>query len=83
MNYIFSFSSRNSALRFKDAVTALGGKTKLINAPIKSGYGCSLAVKCSDYELCQNVLNCGHYAALREIYEYDGVTYKSLYRHNL
>lgn len=80
MNYIFSFSSRNSAIRFCDAVAAVGGRAKLINAPIESGSGCGLAVKCNDYKLCQNVLNCGHYGYLREIYEYDGQTYKSLYR---
>lgn len=79
MNYIFSFSSRNSALRFADAVAAVGGKVKLINAPM-NGSGCGLAVRCSDYKLCQSVLNCGHYVALREIYEYDGQTYKSLYK---
>ncbi|MCH5155697.1 MAG: DUF3343 domain-containing protein [Clostridiales bacterium] len=80
MNYIFSFSSRNSALRFYDAVIAAGGKAKLTNAPIASGTGCGLAVKSNDYHLCQNVLNFGHYNYLREIYEYDGQTYKSLYR---
>lgn len=80
MSYIFSFTSRNSALRFCDAVAAVGGRVKLVNAPIESGTGCGLAVQCGDYKLCQSVLNCGHYGALREIYEYDGYTYKSLYR---
>ena len=80
MSYIFSFSSRNSAIRFLDAVTASGGRAKLVNAPIGNGSGCGLAVKCGDYTLCQTVLNCGHYTALRDIYEYDGQTYKSLYR---
>ena len=79
MNYFFSFSSRNSAIRFCDAVIASGGKAKLVNAPV-NGSGCTLAVKCNDYHLCQNVLNFGHYCNLREIYEYDGQTYKSLYR---
>ena len=78
MDYIFSFSSRNSALKFADAVNTMGGKTKLVNAPVNHA-GCGLAVKCNDYNLCQNVLNCGHYAALREIYSYDGQTYKMLY----
>lgn len=82
MNYIFSFSSRNSALRFCDAVTAMGGRAKLVNAPIESGTGCGLAVRCDNYTMCQNVLNCGHYACLREIYEFDGQTYKSLYKQN-
>lgn len=80
MNYIFAFYSRNSALRFCDAVEAMGGRAKLVNAPISSGSGCGLAVKCSDYALCQSVLNGGYYSNLREIYEYDGQTYKSLYR---
>ena len=79
MNYIFSFSSRNCALRFSDAVVAAGGRAKLVNAPVKNGSGCGLAVSCSDYKLCQDVLNYGHYANLRDIYEYDGQTYKSLY----
>ena len=79
MNYIFSFSSRNSAIRFLDAVIASGGKAKLVSAPV-NGSGCSLAVKSPDYHLCQNVLNCGYYTNLRNIYEFDGQTYKSLYR---
>lgn len=79
MNYIFSFSSRNCACRFSDAVSAVGGKAKLVNAPIRNGGGCGLAVKCDDYALCQNVLNCGYYANLREIYSYDGRDYKLIY----
>lgn len=79
MNYIFSFYSRNSALRFADAVSAAGGKAHLVNAPVSNGSGCGLAVKCTDYNLCQNILNCGHYANLRSIYTYDGQTYKALY----
>ena len=79
MNYIFSFSSRNSAIRFLDAVIASGGKAKLVSAPV-NGSGCSLGVKSSDYHLCQSVLNCGHYTNLREIFEFDGQTYKSIYR---
>lgn len=79
MNYIFSFSSRNSAFRFADAVEAAGGVAKLVNAPIKQGSGCGLAVKCSDYRLCQDVLNYGHYANLRAVYSFDGDTYKTIY----
>ncbi len=48
MSYIFSFSSRNSAFRFADAITAEGGMAKLVNAPIKTGSGCGLAVKCDE-----------------------------------
>ncbi len=79
MHYIFSFSSRNSAMRFCDAVVSFGGFAKLVNSPIESGAGCGLAVKCSDYELCEGVLNRGHYAAMRAIYEFDGENYKTLY----
>ncbi len=79
MEYIFSFSSRNSAFRFLDAVTEMGGVAKVVNAPIKNGAGCGLAVKCSDYKLCQDVLAFGSYANLRDIYAYDGNTYKMLY----
>ncbi len=79
MSYIFSFSSRNSAFRFADAITAEGGMAKLVNAPIKTGSGCGLAVKCDDYKLCRDVLNFGQYANLREIFTYDGQTYKSIY----
>lgn len=79
MNYIFSFSSRNGAFRFADAVAAAGGAAKLVNSPISVGLGCGLAVRCGDYRLCQDVLNCGHYADLRAVYSYDGETYKSIY----
>ena len=79
MEYIFSFSSRNSAFRFADAVADMGGAAKVVNAPIKNGSGCGLAVKCNDYKLCQDALAFGNYAALRDIYAYDGQTYKVLY----
>lgn len=79
MNYIFSFSSRNGAFRFRDAVAAAGGNVQIVNAPIKSGEGCGLAVKCFDYALCQRVLSDGQYACLGNVYSYDGLTYKSLY----
>ncbi len=79
MSYIFSFSSRNSALRFADAVSASGGRAQLVNSPIEKGSGCGLAVKCADYELCEGVLNRGHYAYLRSVYEFDGTDYKTLY----
>ncbi len=79
MDYIFSFSSRNSALRFADSVSSSGGSYKLVNSPIKSGSGCGLAVKCNDYSLCSNVLNYGHYANLKAVYSYDGEEYKTLY----
>lgn len=79
MTYIFSFSSRNSAFRFADAVSALGGYAKPVNAPITTGSGCGMAVKCDDYRLCQNVLNCGHYSNLKRIYSFDGERYELLY----
>ena len=79
MEYIFSFSSRNSAFRFADAVAAAGGASKLVNAPINNGSGCGLAVKCNDYKLCQDVLNLGYYVNLRAVYSYDGEKYNSLY----
>ncbi len=82
MDYYFSFSSRNSAFRYLDAVQTAGGVAKIVNAPITSGSGCSLAVKCSDYKLCQDVLNYGYYANLRAVYVFDGREYKSVYDSN-
>lgn len=79
MEYIFSFSSRNSAFRFADAVAAAGGACKVVNSPIKNGSGCGLAVRCRDYKLCQDVLSFGSYTHLRDIYSYDGNTYKLIY----
>ncbi|MBD5132205.1 MAG: DUF3343 domain-containing protein [Clostridiales bacterium] len=79
MDYIFSFSSRNSAMRFADALSASGGKYKLVNSPIQNGSGCGLAVKCNDYNLCSNILNYGHYMGLRAVYSFDGREYKSMY----
>lgn len=79
MEYIFSFSSRNSAFRFADAVADMGGTAKVVNAPIKNGSGCGLAVKCDDYKLCQDALSFGSYSNLRAVYAYDGYTYKTLF----
>lgn len=79
MSYIFSFSSRNSAMRFCDAVISYGGYAKPVNTPQDSGFGCGLSVKCDDYELCQGILNRGHYANLRAVYEYNGREYRTIY----
>lgn len=79
MEYIFSFSSRNGAFRFGDAVSAAGGKAKLVNSPVTGGSGCGLAVKCTDYRLCSDILNYGHYASLRAVYSYDGREYTPIY----
>lgn len=79
MYYVFSFSSRNSALRFCDAVNAYGGKAGIVNTPSVGGSGCGLSVKCDNYELCQGVLNRGYYTNLRAVYACDGQNYKSLY----
>lgn len=79
MEYIFSFGSRNSAFRFADAVAAVGGKTRMVNAPIRAGSGCSLAVACADYTLCRDVLGCGHYAYLRAVYSFDGKNYTQIF----
>lgn len=78
MYYIFSFNSRNSAFRFADAVAAMGGRAKIVNSPIKSGSGCGLAVQSDDYDLCRDVLNCGHYAYLRAVYSFDGENYTTI-----
>lgn len=82
MQYIFSFGSRNSAFRFADAVAAVGGKIKIVNAPIRAGSGCSLAVACADYSLCRDVLGCGHYAGLRTVHSFDGKTYVQIFDMN-
>lgn len=79
MSYVFSFSSRNSAFRFCDAVNDFGGRAKIVNAPRVGGQGCGLAVGCDDYELCRGVLNRGYYGNLRAVYSFDGQTYKSVY----
>ena len=79
MDYIFSFSSRNNAFRFAEAVEKAGAYAKLINSPIKSGSGCGLAVKCYDYDLCSDILNYGYYASLRAVYSFDGYNYQTLY----
>ncbi|MCX4312517.1 MAG: DUF3343 domain-containing protein [Clostridia bacterium] len=79
MEYIFSFGSRNSAFRFADAVAAAGGKTRMVNAPIRTGSGCSLAVACADYSLCRDVLGRGHYAYLRTVYSFDGRDYTQIF----
>lgn len=79
MSYIFSFSSRNSAFRFIDAISAQGGVAKFVNVPIGKSMGCGLAVKCCDYNLCQRVLDCGHYVNLKRILSYDGKEYKTIY----
>lgn len=82
MYYIFSFNSRNSAFRFADAVAAMGGHTKTVNSPIRSGSGCAFAIQCDDYKLCRDVLNCGHYAYLRAVYSFDGEKYEQIYEND-
>ncbi len=79
MSYIFSFSSRNSAMRFSDAVSDYGGRAALVNTPQSAGSGCGLSVRCDDYELCHGILNRGYYSTLRAVYEFDGAEYKILY----
>ncbi len=79
MSYIFSFSSRNSAIRFCDAVIDFGGRAQFVNTPQTGGYGCGLSVKCDDYELCRGVLNRGYYANLRSVYSFDGSEYTEVY----
>lgn len=79
MSYVFSFTSRNSAMRFCDAVNSYGLYAKLVNTPHVSGTGCGLSVKCDDYNTCQGILNRGYYAGLRAVYLLDGETYKTVY----
>lgn len=79
MSYIFSFSSRNSAIRFCDAVNMNGGSAAFVNTPQTGGFGCGLSVKCRDYDLCKGVLNRGNFSALRAVYEFDGSTYRTIY----
>ena len=78
MSYIFSFSTRNSALKFLDAVKDYGGKASFVNTPRLSA-GCGMSVKCDDYSLCQGVLNRGYYNNLKAVYAFDGIEYKSIY----
>ncbi len=80
MSYIFAFSSRNSAMRFCDAVVDYGGSARLVNTPQSTGSGCGLSVKCDDYGLCSGILNRGYYTGLRAVYEFDGANYKTLYK---
>lgn len=79
MDYIFSFASRNGAMRFRDDVTACGAFAKLVNTPNLSGSGCGLSVKCKDYATCRDVLSRGYYQGLRAVYEFDGTEYRALY----
>ncbi len=79
MSYIFSFGSRNSAMRFFDAVADYGGSAQLVNTPQAAGVGCGLSVKCDDYELCRGILSRGYYTGLRAVYSFDGVQYKTVY----
>ena len=79
MNYIFSFSSRNSALRFCDAINSYGGRAAIVNTPIKGGFGCGLSVKCDDYELANGILGRGNFSSLRAVYSFDGESYRTLY----
>lgn len=79
MSYIFSFSSRNSAMRFCDAVKSYGGVAFYVNTPALGDTGCGLSVKCEDYELCRGVYNRGSYSGLKEIYEFDGFSYTPIY----
>ena len=79
MSYIFSFSSRNSAMRFCDAVIAYGGRASYVNTPAIGDMGCGLSVKCDDYELCKGIYNRGSYPGLNEVYEFDGFSYMPIY----
>ncbi len=79
MSYIFAFASRNSAMRFCDAVIEYGARAKLVNTPQSAGSGCGLSVKCDDYELCQGILNRGFYTGLRAVYGFDGAEYTTVY----
>lgn len=78
MSYIFSFSSRNSAIRFCDAVIDYGGVAGYVNTP-NMGAGCGLSVRCDDYQLCSGVLNRGHYVNLKAVYAFDGERYTTIY----
>lgn len=82
MEYIFSFFSRNGALKFADAVKSAGGSVKIVNAPAGGGSGCGLGVSCRDYSLCRDTLGFGHYSALRAVYSFDGKEYKQIYNVN-
>ncbi|MCI8435677.1 MAG: DUF3343 domain-containing protein [Clostridia bacterium] len=45
MRYIFSFRSRNAALRFRDDLYRNGVSCTLINTPQEAGVGCGLSVR--------------------------------------
>lgn len=45
MRYIFSFRSRNAALRFRDDLNRNGVPSALINTPQEAGVGCGLSVR--------------------------------------
>ncbi len=79
MSYIFSFSSRNSAMRFCDAILVYGGAASFVNTPAIGEHGCGLSVKCEDYALCNGIFNRGNYSGLKEVYVYDGYSYKPIY----
>lgn len=78
MSYIFSFSSRNGALRFYDAVRANGIAATLVNTPI-SGSGCGLSVKTTDYDGCKGVLMRGSFSSFTSAYMFDGQKYITIF----
>lgn len=45
MRYIFSYRSRNAALRFRDDLSRNGVPSVLINTPQEAGVGCGLSVR--------------------------------------
>ena len=66
-------------MRFYDAVRSYGGNASYVNTPALGDSGCGLSVKCENYELCLGVFNRGNFSGLKEIYEYNGFSYKPIY----
>lgn len=81
MSYIFSFSSRNGALKFHDALGANGLASTLVNTPL-NGNGCGLSVKCDDYASCRGVLMRGRYQGFLAAYGFDGEKYTAIFDPN-
>lgn len=78
MSYIFSFSSRNGAMRFYDAVRVNGIAATLVNTPI-NGSGCGLSVRTNDYNGCKGVLMRGNYQSFTSAYSFDGQKYTTIF----
>lgn len=79
MEYVFYFLSRNSGMRFMDDVLRNGVSARVVNTPELSNGGCGMAIRCSDYSVCYNVIYRSRYSGLHAVYEVENGVYKRIY----